>query len=702
MADFDLLCPTCHSRIGDIAEETLGIKQGELGTDEDGLPVPRWTDDPIRTSPRGFSGTEFIGADRAKGIHIRELQEVRALEEIEAGIDPELLTDFTEIDGNIVRVPHIVELRESVEKILEQNGSNLGEYFNLDADLNEAPPGPNDTIKVEWTDVDRGREYIHKDGTISGTFRLPGSTDEDDTTPSPTLPFNIAPRAIHIEDLRRTILSRLFFEYFSVSTDGFLFENDSPLPIATDVIRGVLFPTDLNIRSTADVDELQELIDSDFLTGPISNGAIEANKGWWRMLSVVTPETTSQNVFPPAVCPGGSTQFVDVTKKGTGTIEVTDGVTLPTGAKPSPQALTNKTVTMTSFSSSRAVGDFEALNPNLFGPGNNTPSFIPSQALNAMGIEAGVAPVEPLGQSSPVAEGSGGNSLFTLARLEDDVNFPLDKPTFELNDELIFKWHQEINLDVNVELVDYSFGATGGLGTIEDPIIRHASLNLMYLHMPRAVRTQSFNISTGENLLRSSTKDLNIRVRFFKTEAEKDEYLDILTPNAIKVEDGFTFVDGSVLEKTPIPLDFFGPIFPFGSTIFGEDFTLSPSLLFVEETDGPNYEIDFKKMLTAWLVALAQFTASEPNFSAEVVQSYYISEELAESTAEDLQPLSPTIATFSELKFWVSTEIDIALFQDSAGGVCNRVILGRARQGDISTSAKITGMRVEKREVVVP
>ena len=226
MADFDLLCPTCHSRIGDITEKTLGTKQGELGTDEDNLPVPRWSDDPVRTSPRGFSGTEFIGADRIRGLHIRELQEVRQLEEIEAGIDLEFQTEFSEIDGNNVRVLHIVELRESIEKILEKNGSNLGEYFNLDADLNAAPPGPNDVIKVEWTDVDRGREYIHKDGTVSGTFRLPGSTDEDDTTPSPTLPQNTAIRAIHIEDLRRTILSRLFFEYFSVSANGFLFEND--------------------------------------------------------------------------------------------------------------------------------------------------------------------------------------------------------------------------------------------------------------------------------------------------------------------------------------------------------------------------------------------------------------------------------------------------------------------------------------------
>ena len=475
-----------------------------------------------------------------------------------------------------------------------------------------------------------------------------------------------------------------------------------------------MFPTDLNIRSTDDVDELQKLIDSDFLTGPINNDAVKANRGWWRMMAKVTPEFTSQGVFPPEICPGDPTQFVDVTIKGEGTVEVTDGVVLPGDPKPSPQALANQTVTIKSLSSSRAVGDFEALDPGLFFC-NGAPRFIASDANSAIGIEAGVAPVEPTGQIIKDENSSG--SVSTLTRLEDDVNFPLDKPTFELNDENIFKWHEEVDFNLNVELVDYSFGATGGLvgggscvGTteIEDPRIRHGSLNLMYIHMPRATRTKSFNISDGVEILRSSTKDLNIRVRFFKTEAEKDEYLNLLAetanPDVVAVVDDFTFVNGLILERIPAIGNFLalGSVFPFGSSVFGEDLALSPSFLYVGETDGPDFEIDFKKMLTAWLVALAQFTASEPNFSPEVVQSYYISEELAKSTEEDPEPLSPTIATFSELKFWVSTQIDIALFQFSAGSTCSRAILGRARIGDISTSAKITGIRVEKREVVIP
>ena len=209
MPDFDLLCPTCHSRIGDIDEETIGFEQGSLGTDANNLPVPRWTDDPIRTDPNGFSGPEFTGTDRVKGLHIRELQLVRSIEEAEFNIPTSFLTDFSEIAGNNVRVTHIVELRESIEKILDASGSSLIEYFSLDPDGDIADPGPNDLSKNEWTDVDRGRPYLHNDGEVFGTFNLPSAGEVD----SPTLPENTPIRAIHIEDLRHTISGLLFFEY---------------------------------------------------------------------------------------------------------------------------------------------------------------------------------------------------------------------------------------------------------------------------------------------------------------------------------------------------------------------------------------------------------------------------------------------------------------------------------------------------------
>lgn len=191
-------CPTCHSLISlDPNKQT----QGSVGVDAEGKPIPRWTDDPIKT-PKGFSGADYKGQFRPRKIHIEELQADRQALEAELKIEP--LTDFSLIDecGFHVRKTHLIELRESTEKILAADGSTLTDYFKLDADGNEIDPGPNDTVKTDWTDVQRGATYLDKNGAPKKEFEL----SSDETKPCPTFPDNTRIRAIHIEDLRHALV----------------------------------------------------------------------------------------------------------------------------------------------------------------------------------------------------------------------------------------------------------------------------------------------------------------------------------------------------------------------------------------------------------------------------------------------------------------------------------------------------------------
>lgn len=209
MADeFNLLCPTCHSRIGKIEGEevTIGTKRGELGTDDDGLPVPKWSDDPILTTD-GFSGPIFIGETRKFADQIQEIQDERIQQEIDAGFNESQKTAFSEIipDESRPLERQLIELRESTEKLLNIAGITLEEYFKVDANGQEAlEPGPKDTFKNEWTDIERGRPYLHNDNTESGTFILPDSTEQQ----SPSVPANTRMKAIHLEDLRRFLLRK--------------------------------------------------------------------------------------------------------------------------------------------------------------------------------------------------------------------------------------------------------------------------------------------------------------------------------------------------------------------------------------------------------------------------------------------------------------------------------------------------------------
>ncbi|TDI97015.1 MAG: hypothetical protein E2O29_01915 [Deltaproteobacteria bacterium] len=721
MAAFDLLCPTCHSRIGDIAEETIGFEQGSLGTDDNGLPVPRWTDDPLRTGPLGFSGPEFIGADRVKGVHIRELQQVRTLEEIQVGIAGEFLTDFSEIDGNNVRVLHIVELRESVEKILSVIGSELSTYFSVDPNQDPVEPGPNDEAKDEWTDIDRGRPYIHKDGTVIGTFRLPDSVNQEDVTNSPTLPPNTPLRAIHIEDLRHTVPGALFFEYYSVSDVGFEIESTLPEFPGLVFTRTAIFPTDLQIRVKAETEQIQTLLDAEppakQLHGPVNFDAIEENQGWWRLMTFQKLNIPIERTYPNQACldsfPSITEISVEFTNSTEAKLEILNGVTLPGEPVPTVKALANKIFKMTSLASSLAEGNFAALEPQLFSC--RTPTTT-GNSFSIIGLEGNVAPVEPKGNIvfvSSLLDPNGGISASgnTLRELHDDVVFPgLSKPSFDITDLNLFKWHEDIKVTIDEELEDYAHGDTddlegsgvcAGLTEIEDPDIAGTFILEMQLRFDRSVTTLPLDPSSPFTIANTQTNNLNIGIFFLENQAALDIIVNSFLPefqdSVTQTEDGYRF--GGLGFNQSIN---FGP-----ST---GDFTLQPSLIvLLDDLDaplgGPNYEIDFKRMLNAWVKVMPVLTSTfvDSEISGigdeEAFQSLYISQELAASTAEDETPLVATIASFKDIKFFLLTNYKIQLFQFGSGSICFRNILGRIRHGNIKVENSVTGFRLENRSV---
>ena len=189
-------CPTCHSSISTDPKKQA---QGSTGVDMDGKPLPRWTDDPILTS-QGFSGKDYIGQFRPRKVHIKELQDDRKQIELDLEIEPTNFSDLEE-HGFHFRKTHLIELRESTEKILDSVGDTLENYFKLDSYGKEIAPGPNDAVKKDWTDVSRGLEYLDKTATEKKEFLLPSGT----LMLSPTLPVGTHIRAIHIEDLRHPL-----------------------------------------------------------------------------------------------------------------------------------------------------------------------------------------------------------------------------------------------------------------------------------------------------------------------------------------------------------------------------------------------------------------------------------------------------------------------------------------------------------------
>lgn len=198
-----MLCPTCHSDIGTGSTDDADRQQGAQGVDANGRPVPFFSDDPLLTRREFSSG--YQGTNRPRVAHIVELQELRNAQEDESGLPQ---TSFSPIDNTTHSLRrHIIELRIATERLIAEAGSTLEEYFKLDADGNEQAQNPRlaefgvPNPQVEWVDVDRGAEYIDKDGNPQTTYTLPDSSVEQ----APTIPARIKVRGIHIEDLRHQV-----------------------------------------------------------------------------------------------------------------------------------------------------------------------------------------------------------------------------------------------------------------------------------------------------------------------------------------------------------------------------------------------------------------------------------------------------------------------------------------------------------------
>jgi len=237
------LCPTCHSDIG-IGDLDLDNRvKGAQGLDAAGNPVPFWSDDPILTR-LGFNGSEFKGSVRVKKKHIQEIQELRNEEELATGLTE---TDFSDVDvDNRISRRHIVELRESIERILSANQVSLEEYFKTDIAGDEQPQNPKLTPvgaaslkepQVEWIDVKRGFPYITKDGNTRTTFEISTGVTED----SPTLPEKIRIRAVHIEDLRHHIVKGIPALLVGGSVFSGLFTGRKDQIRRTDPVKGATF-----------------------------------------------------------------------------------------------------------------------------------------------------------------------------------------------------------------------------------------------------------------------------------------------------------------------------------------------------------------------------------------------------------------------------------------------------------------------------
>lgn len=197
MANPEELCPTCHSKI---SQSGVRVKDGE----SDGIPV--WSGDPILTPDQlPLNGTDYRGTQFITERDILELQADRVAWESALGITPP--TEFSDVSliGTQGLEAHIVELRMSTERILEELDSNLSEYFSTDADGDVQPPGPNDVAKDEWTDVVRGAGFQTM-GLNSSLVTLDGTqfivSEDAGLRPTPCLPNGTYIRGIHIEDLR--------------------------------------------------------------------------------------------------------------------------------------------------------------------------------------------------------------------------------------------------------------------------------------------------------------------------------------------------------------------------------------------------------------------------------------------------------------------------------------------------------------------
>lgn len=217
MANPEELCPTCHSKI---SQSGVRVKDGESSG------IPAWSGDPILTPDQSpLNGTTYRGTQFITERDILELQADRASWEASLGITPP--TEFSDVAliGTQGLEAHIVELRMSTERILEELDATLSEYFSIDADGDTQLPGPSDVAKDEWTDVARGVGFKTM-GLNSSLVSLDGSefivSDDVGLRPTPCLPNGTYIRGIHIEDLRHPfnglIEEEAWVEVFSTAT----------------------------------------------------------------------------------------------------------------------------------------------------------------------------------------------------------------------------------------------------------------------------------------------------------------------------------------------------------------------------------------------------------------------------------------------------------------------------------------------------
>ena len=143
-------CPICHSPI-EITDESQILDLNNRG-------IYVWKDDPLLTE-RGLAGEDYKGLIIPNWKHIKEIQDARKAQEISAEVGN--ITTFSEISPTIpIHKNHILELRQSTEKILAKIGSDLTHYFNYRPGTSEGEEiyvgtykyGEKITDKTNWTD----------------------------------------------------------------------------------------------------------------------------------------------------------------------------------------------------------------------------------------------------------------------------------------------------------------------------------------------------------------------------------------------------------------------------------------------------------------------------------------------------------------------------------------------------------------------
>jgi len=179
MADQEY-CPKCYNPIS-----TSRGDRGSQGVDEYGDPFPFWSNDPILT-PLGLSGTEYKGIQLPKANELKELRDYYNSLESDLGLEETTWTDdLSDVNNNfILKAIHINELRKAIEVLLLAKNLTIEDYFAFDRYGN-----PIITDQTDWTDVDR-----------------------DNVDSFPLLPTQTLIKAIHIEELRRGIVSSIFAE----------------------------------------------------------------------------------------------------------------------------------------------------------------------------------------------------------------------------------------------------------------------------------------------------------------------------------------------------------------------------------------------------------------------------------------------------------------------------------------------------------